>query len=156
MPKGVYPTNGQQNKPRPYPEDLIESIRKCYLSGATQLEVATQLGIGRKIVEKVMKRHGIPGRKAAKRDQSGDKNHMWKGGEARYQALHLRVGQLRGKPQKCEECGREGSGSLYDWANISGRFDDPSDYKRLCRSCHHRLDHKEYNLGGYFHPKASA
>ena len=28
----------------------------------------------------------------------------------------------------------------YDWANLTGNYNDPKDYKRMCKSCHLRYD----------------
>ena len=136
-------------KKRIYDPDFVERVRTLYEQGSTQVEVAVLLDTTQRTVWQVMNRHNIPRRPAIKRDQRGEKNAYWKGGEARYQALHIRVQQLRGKPQKCEQCGVEGPGRSYDWANLTGQYDDPSDYKRLCRSCHWKLDRKHLNLGAY-------
>jgi hypothetical protein len=46
----------------------------------------------------------------------------------------------RGKPQHCADCGASGPGRRYEWANLTGRYGDSSDYKRLCRQCHIRFD----------------
>ena len=59
---------------------------------------------------------------------------------AGYQALHLRVGADRGAPQHCDECGTSDPDKFYDWANISGRYEDVNDYRRLCRACHMTSD----------------
>lgn len=40
------------------------------------------------------------------------------------------------------------SDQSYDWASMTGDFADPSDYKRLCRSCHWKLDDKITNITG--------
>jgi hypothetical protein len=29
---------------------------------------------------------------------------------------------------------------VYDWANVSGDYDNPMDYRRLCRKCHRIQD----------------
>jgi hypothetical protein len=50
------------------------------------------------------------------------------------------VARKRGKPKRCEECGTTDPKKTYDWANQKGRYDDPQDYRRLCRSCHGKLD----------------
>ena len=51
-----------------------------YLSGMTQQEVAEALGVTQKVIHTMLKREGIKTRKAAKRNQTGESNHMWKGG----------------------------------------------------------------------------
>lgn len=70
----------------------------------------------------------------------GSEHHMWKGDKASYSAFHYRVVAQRGKPQKCEECS-DTKGDMC-WANVTGKYEDPNDYIRLCRSCHQRKDIK--------------
>jgi transposase-like protein len=74
------------------------------------------------------------------RYRSGPDNPSWKGDDAGYKALHLRVQQLRGTPSKCERCGRSDDAVVYDWANLTGRYEDPADYERMCRPCHRVFD----------------
>lgn len=71
---------------------------------------------------------------------AGPKNTGWKGDEAGYQAMHARIERLRGKPTRCEECGADDADLSYDWANLTGNYADPQDYKRMCRSCHRLYD----------------
>lgn len=75
-----------------------------------------------------------------KRDQWGPRNSAWKGPDATYKAFHCRVKALRGSPQLCEECGASGPGRSYDWASLTKNYNDPKDYKRMCRSCHFKMD----------------
>ncbi len=37
----------------------------------------------------------------------------------------------------------------YEWATLTGRYDDVMDYKRLCASCHKRFDNVVRNLGAH-------
>jgi hypothetical protein len=127
---------GSGSKPREYPADLVETIRSLYESGLTIAEVQAQVK-GCK-VQHVMVRYGIPRRPMAKRNQRGDANHMWRGDEAGYQALHLRVASLRGKPSHCEWCGT--TEGRFEWANLTGKYGDVADYERLCASCHKLYD----------------
>ena len=120
-----------------YVSDLRRDYEELVMS---QVEIAKKYGTTQKVVWSAMRAFGIPARKTAKRDQRSSLNTSWKGTGAGYQALHVRVGRLRGKPMKCERCDRTGPEHNYDWANLSGRFDDPSDYQRMCRSCHRRYD----------------
>ncbi len=53
---------------------------------------------------------------------------------------HLRVRKQRGTPQCCERCGTEDPSKRYDWANLSGKYEDINDYARLCRLCHRKYD----------------
>jgi len=117
------------------------TLRRLYeADGKSQVEVAKSLGVSQKIVFGLMRRYGIPARPAVKRNQFGAFNSSWRGGNAKYAALHLRVGTLRGKPKKCEVCGTDDKSKRYEWASLSYRYDDPSDYKRMCCSCHKRHD----------------
>lgn len=63
----------------------------------------------------------------------------WKGDKASYSAFHYRVEAERGKPSKCEECGTK-TAKKFEWANLTGKYEDVNDYKRLCNSCHRKLD----------------
>jgi hypothetical protein len=146
MPKGVYSTNGQQNRPKRYPVEMVTLVRSLYESGATQAEIATRLSIRQKIVWRLMKNHGIVARKAVIRNQTGSRNASWKGSEAGYQAKHLRVATTRGKPKHCADCGTTSKLKRYEWASLSKNYDDPNDYVRLCISCHRRRDGAVKNL----------
>lgn len=127
---------GSGSKPRDYPTDLVDRIRDLYESGMTIAEVQA-LTPGCK-VQHVMVRYGIPRRPMAKRDQRGPRNHMWRGDEAGYAALHLRVSTERGTPSFCSWCGR--TEGRFEWANISGHYEDVADYERLCVTCHRLYD----------------
>lgn len=119
----------------------------------TQGEVAEAMNLTQKVVWRLMLAHDIQRRPAVKRNQLGENNPSWKGARAKYAALHLRVQTLRGKPQKCESCGCDEKHKTYEWANLTGQYDNPSDYKRMCGSCHKRFDRIHLNLGAYALPK---
>lgn len=125
----------------------IERIRILYAAGKTQQEIAASLGVSQKAVFGAMRRHGIKARVAAKRDQWGSANHMWKGDGASKCALHRRLYSRYGKPKKCEVCGTE-SAKNYDYANLSGEYEALSDYIPMCRSCHWKFDRKHLNFQG--------
>ena len=56
-------------------------VRRLYVDeGMTQREVAAVLGCSAGGVQRVIERHGIPSRRAIKRDQRGSKNTSWQGG----------------------------------------------------------------------------
>ena len=75
---------GSGAKPKVYPSQLVEQVRHRYEAGYTQREIAQALAITQKLVFKIMRRHGIPARVAAKRDQAGSANHARRqGGDAR-------------------------------------------------------------------------
>lgn len=128
------------------PVDPVEIARLYHGKGMSQHEVAERLGVSQKVIHKAMRRHAIASRPAAKRNQRGARNHMWKGDKAGYQALHARVQNARGTPSLCSVCGRDDDGTIYDWANLTGDYTDVDDYARMCRSCHHRFDGRAANL----------
>jgi hypothetical protein len=118
-----------------------EDLQKMYITeGMSQNEIAGLLGVTLKRVQTSMRRYDITPRPAIKRNQYGDKNTSWKGASATYKGCHLRVNRLRGKPQYCEKCHDTNPLKTYEWANMTGKYDDPSDYMRLCRSCHRQYD----------------
>lgn len=80
-----------------------------------------------------------------KRDQVGASNASWKGDLAGKQALHRRLYAIHGKPVCCLVCGTV-TAKAYDYANISGRYEDADDYVPLCRSCHAIYDGKVENI----------
>lgn len=127
-------------KPKVYPASLVEKVRALYDAGHTQCEVAQMVGVSQKVVWNLMSRHGIPRRPQVKRNQRGENNTSWKGGAAKYAALHLRVATARGTPSKCEQCGTTDPGKRYEWASMTKNYADIMDYKRMCASCHKRHD----------------
>lgn len=143
MPKGIYDRASSAWTPPPtavYPAELVDHVREVYDAGHTMKETAAICGTTVKVLQRLMPRHGINRRAAAKRSQAGPDNHMWKGDDAGYQALHLRVEQARGKPQECARCGCADDGARYEWANVSGNYGDVNDYERMCVSCHRSYD----------------
>jgi hypothetical protein len=135
-------------KPKVYPAELVAEVERLYAAGHTQVEIAAMLRTTQKVIWKLMVRHGLNARVAAKRDQRGAKNLGWKGAEAGYAAAHLRVQAARGTPSLCASCGTT-TAKRFEWANITGNYHDVNDYKRLCTSCHHRMDGTFKNLGRY-------
>ena len=134
------------SKPKEFPSEIVEAAARLYRAGLSQKEVGEHLGVSQKVVWNLMRRHGIKARVPKNADQRGSKNPNWKGRTAGYQALHIRVSNLRGRPRKCEECGSTSRNRTFDWANMTDNLDDPSDYRRLCRSCHSRHDRKILNI----------
>lgn len=58
-----------------------EQLYDAYVNkGMSQYECAELFGTSQKVVWRAMKKMGIKARKAAKRDQFGEKNSSWKGG----------------------------------------------------------------------------
>jgi hypothetical protein len=114
-------------------------VSKMYSSGMTQQEVADAIGVSLKSIQKSLKRSGTAVRKAAKRDQYGEKNTSWRGKNITYKGAHHRVRLKRGKPTQCSACGAKDTEKL-EWANVSGQYHDPEDYIPLCVKCHRGLD----------------
>jgi hypothetical protein len=139
MPRGA--------KPKQYHEQFITRVRSLYESGLTQVEIADQLGCSQKVIWNCMRRHGITARVAAKREQAGESNSNWKGDTAGRQAFHRRLYSLFGKPIRCTVC-KTTESKHYDYANLSGRYEDINDYTAMCRSCHWKYDGKISNITG--------
>jgi len=133
----------------------VEKLRALYESGLSQKEVAQELCCSQDYVFRYMKIHGIKARKAAKRNQRGSANANWVGDDICYKAAHQRVYAVRGRPNQCEHCKTTDLSKRYDWANKSGRYYDPYDYIRLCRSCHCKYDRLIRNLGNYANLKTN-
>jgi hypothetical protein len=143
VPKGVYAR--RPRPPKQYPAEVVAKVSELYSRGMTQVEVAAEMGLTQRVVFNVMRHHGIEARPAAKRDQSGARNANWKGDGASYQALHRRLYALFGKPTRCKLCGTEDA-PVFDYANLTGRYEDVSDYAPMCRSCHAKYDRKILNI----------
>lgn len=105
----------------------------------TQSEIGLHYNTTQKVVFSWFKKLGIKSRVAFKRNQKGENNSYWKGSEATYAALHYRVEAKRGKPHFCEACGIIGA-KRYEWANLTGNYEDVMDYARMCISCHRKYD----------------
>lgn len=138
MPKGVY--DHKHLKPKLYPAEMVERVEGLYAAGMTQQEIASELSTSQKVIWRLMKNHDIAARVAAKRSQAGESNHMWRGDDAKYQALHLRVEAARGKPRECGRCGSNDLNARYERANLTGKYTDVDDYERMCVSCHRTYD----------------
>lgn len=132
-------------KPKIYPADLVSKVADLYAANCTQREISVHLGVPQKVIWNLMRRHGIKARTAAKRNQRGTRNHMWKGDEASKYAFHRRLYSLHGKPSKCSRCGTTES-AHYDYANLTGHYEDIADYAPMCRSCHWVYDNKITNI----------
>ena len=123
-------------------------IVELYQEGMTQAEVAEELSLTQKLVWMRLRDEGIVCRIAAKRNQFREDNDSWKGAEAGYAAFHRRLDALKGRPKKCDRCQTTDPTKHYDWANLTGHYDDPADYQRMCRSCHWKYDKTHKNFKG--------
>mgnify|MGYP003143087812 CR=1 FL=1 len=137
MPRGA--------KPKTYSADLVARVREQYAAGKTQTEIADAEGLTQRVIFNLMRRHGIAARVAAKRNQFGENNHMWKGDDASKCAFHRRLYSRFGAPSKCSVCGTT-EANHYDYANLSGNYEDLNDYASMCRSCHWKYDDKIQNI----------
>ena len=126
---------------------MFDKAKSLYEQGLTQAEVAEQLGTTQKVIWSLFKRNGYKSRVAKKRNQTGKNNAYWGGktGVVGYAANHLRVDRERGKPSYCVMCE---SPVPCHWANVSGQYENPYDYIRLCISCHSKFDKKANNFKG--------
>jgi predicted transcriptional regulator len=126
----------------------LETAINLYESGMSQYEVAESMGTTQKVITNLFKRNEYKARTAAKRNQFGDKNHMWKGNLATKHAFHRRLYSRFGKPGHCEICGTSETTRHYDYANISGNYHKATDYAPMCRSCHWKFDDTKKNFKG--------
>ena len=129
-------------------KQIINFVRakKLYLSGMTQCEVAKEMNTTQRVIWRLFKKNKLEQRKAAPRNQRGVNNNNWKGSDVGYSAYHRRMESQMGKPKKCEVCGTDDIKLKYDWANLTGKYNDPKDFKRMCRSCHWKYDKKILNI----------
>lgn len=79
------------------------------------------------------------------------KNHPnWKKDNVSYIGLHDWIRTTLGSPKECWECGIKDPNKTYDWANISKEYKRSNgikDWKRVCRSCHRKLDPESIRRG---------
>lgn len=123
------------------PPELVELVRRLYVDeGKTQREVAAEIGLGRISVVRIMNRYGIPPRANKPRDCHGANNSRWRTEGLRYDTLHARVYAARGKPIGCTKCGLDDPERRYEWANLTGNYEDVQDYARMCVPCHRKFD----------------
>ena len=134
-------TNMYSKTPHPH-KSFIENL---YKQGLTQREIAERYKVTQKIVWRWMRDLGIKTRVPKNNKQTGDKNPNWKGDKAGYSALHYRICKAKGKPQKCDKCGTTKK-TRYQWANLTGDYNNLDDYKRMCQSCHAKFDNIIKNI----------
>ena len=132
-------------KPKSYPAELVARVASLYAAGHTQQETANSTGVSQKVIWNLMRRHNLVARVAAKRNQIGSRNNSWKGDAAGKYALHRRLYALNGKPSVCTVCNAKGA-KAYDYANLSGQYENINDYAAMCRSCHAKYDGKIRNI----------
>ena len=70
--------------------------------------------------------------------KQADKNGMWVGDKASYQAIHTWLRKHHKKPSCCSYCG---DSKKLDWASKTKEYTrNISEYVALCRGCHIKLD----------------
>jgi hypothetical protein len=119
-----------------------------YENGKTQEEIAIHFGVTQKAIYGLFKRNKYKCRIPAKRNQLKEKNSSWKGDDASYGALHYRVEKERGKPCSCIMCNTTDISKRYEWANLTGNYQNIDDYVRMCVSCHRKFDSLRRRLTG--------
>jgi hypothetical protein len=133
-------------KRREYPPEIVKRVGELHASGLARAKITEIIGPGYS-VQNILRRHFSRRRERGElpvinRKQVPEQHgNRWKGDEAGYKAFHVRVGDVRGKPEYCACCDISGSG-YYHWANLTGNYEDVNDYIRLCVSCHVRFDNR--------------
>ena len=127
----------------------IETLKADYESGKLLKEIAERYGVVISAVYYALKRAGVPRRTRPASNTSLATVRTSKAISNTYQRAHYKVRKIRGKPSLCEQCGTT-TAKRFDWANISGNYDDPSDYIRLCKKCHYKHDGALVNVTGRY------
>ena len=122
--------------------DLEKLYNEDFLS---QKEIGERYNTTQKVVYSWFKKLQIKSRIPYKRNQKRENNSLWKGDKATYAAFHYRVESQRGKPHFCEACGNMDA-KRYEWANLTGRYEDTMDYARMCVPCHRKYDIKRREI----------
>ena len=74
----------------------------------------------------------------------GEESPLWKGEEAKYQALHAWARGNLNKPDKCESCGT--TEGRIEWSNKDHKYKrKQEDWQRLCKSCHNFYDNEYFS-----------
>jgi len=119
----------------------LEKVRSLYQQGKALKAIGAEFGVRADAVMRFMEKHKIPRRKRWEAGRlCGPQHPNWKGSEASCKSLHMRLRRQRGTPQHCTVCGTSDPNKWYDWANLTGKYDDFDDYKRMCRQCHRAYD----------------
>lgn len=96
--------------------------------------------------KKLSKKHIDNLIKSHKGKYTSKESFHWKGDNVGYCALHEWVSRYKGKPTKCEHCGKIFlRNSQIHWANIDHKYRRRlNDFIRLCSSCHKIYDYKNH------------
>jgi hypothetical protein len=122
-----------------------EDLEKLYnVDFKSQKEIGIVYNTTQKVIFSWFVKYGIKSRVAYKRNQLKENNSSWKGDNVTYAAFHYRVESQRGKPHFCEACGVMES-TIFEWCNLTGKYEDVMDYARFCRKCHRKYDKNRLN-----------
>lgn len=108
-------------------------------------ENLSQKHTGKEIPDDVRKKIS----EAQKGKRTGKDNHLWKGDDVGYRAMHEWIRREKGTPKNCEHCGTDKRRLV--WANKSHEYRrEVDDWMRLCYPCHRRYDfpnekHRNYD-----------
>lgn len=106
--------------------------RRYVVERAPVRELEKELGCSNKPILKALHRRGWARPRAE-----------WKGAAASYSAKHKRLRAARGPaPKHCSVCGSKDDPSVfrYEWANLTGNYDDVNDFVPMCMPCHRAYD----------------
>jgi hypothetical protein len=126
-----------------YDPALAAWIRELYVDRRmTERQVAAEVGFSRCKVRQIMSRHGILPRSAYDYPDRlrGASNGRWRTENLRYDTLHARVYSARGRPVGCTRCSQSDPDRRYEWANLTGDYENVNDYARMCVPCHRDFD----------------
>lgn len=133
------------------PKEELENM--YHIQMLSQVEIGKEYGTTQKVVFSWFRKLGIKSRIPAKRNQIGEHNDSWRGDSATYSAFHRRVEARRGKPKVCFACG-DMNKAVYEWCNLTGRYEDTNDYMRMCRKCHRQYDKNRKNSSKHVRKRA--
>ena len=119
--------------------------QKYLVEKMTLSEIGKESGVSVATVMRALIAVGISRREPNVRNNKRGQAHAnWKGKKAKYSALHKRLYKILGKADHCRDCGDNGGEIVYNWANLTGKLDDPKDYAPMCRRCHMLYDNKKW------------
>lgn len=104
-----------------------------YASSGRLAELAKKMGRTKQFLCRQAKRLGLT-------DIKRDRPWMTKHATNTYMHNHHVVRRTLGQPKKCTVCGTDEDKVWYEWANLTGDYANPDDYKRMCRKCHRTYD----------------
>lgn len=137
---------GSGRRPREYPPEIVALVCGMYQNGMTIAEIREAAPKGYR-VQTILERYLPERRPASKRNQRGAANAAWRGSDAGYHAVHLRLG--RAADHECVDCGAPAA----EWSYAHGCPDElrahspychhPNHYSPRCRKCHRAYDRKK-------------